>query len=205
VISETEVKAKTDGELLEIWANQISYVADMVTWVKAEIERRHLDTSGLHVITEEERKKVEKVSSDLSVVRFYGLGEPLLGLSLVFGALELKSEAVFVTGLAVGTLLIAHTVSIWTGKRWAFTFGAIVWSFITAVNILWLILDGLAIATLAWSSGRAMFGSDQPSRFLLLWLIVLALATLVSGGIALTFNRLRKRKIVGDVLKAVEI
>lgn len=65
-----EVKAKAASELLEIWANQNDYVAEMVTLVKAEIERRNLYTRNIHVFTVEEKKKREEEEAAKALSKF---------------------------------------------------------------------------------------------------------------------------------------
>ena len=37
MLKQTDIKDKTDDELLEIWVNQKDYVSDVVEWVRAEI------------------------------------------------------------------------------------------------------------------------------------------------------------------------
>lgn len=128
MISETEVRAKADSELLEIWESQNDYVAEMVTWVKAEIERRNLDTSGICVRSVEEIKEAREISSNLALVRTAALGTALLGLLLIFvGFVNIGGEVeTTIACLAIGALLMVYAAGVWRGKRWAFASGVIV-------------------------------------------------------------------------------
>jgi hypothetical protein len=183
MISQTEVNAKTDGELLEIWANQSDYVAEMVTWVKGEIERRKLDTRGIYVFTVEEKEEAAEASSSRAIVNLATFGQLGLGLLLVFTAGFSSSEQVEarMISLAAGALLIVYAVGVWRGNRWALTSGVIVYTLITAVNMLFTVLAGLAI-----------FGSGKDAQTWLYFLWAVA-STGASTGLALMFNALRKR------------
>jgi hypothetical protein len=189
MISETEVKAKEDSELLEIWANQNDYVAEMVTLVKTEIKRRNLDTSGIHVPTVEEKKEAREASSNFTLARQVAFGTAWGGLLLVCAVLLSRLDpdvnlggTVEITVLAVGVLLIVYAVGVWRGKRWAFASGVFVYTLITAFNILATIVNAVAF-----------FRSDRPGRaaWTLIWG---ATFTFLSGGLALIFNALRKRR-----------
>jgi hypothetical protein len=183
MISQTEVNSKTDGELLEIWANQNDYVAEMVTWVKGEIERRKLDTRGIYVFTVEEKEEAAEASSSRAIVNLVTFGQLGLGLLLVCTAVFSSSEQVEarIISLAAGALLIVYAVGVWRGDRWALTSGVIVYTLITAVNMLFTIVAALAI-----------FGSGKLAEtWLSLFLAVVS--TGASAGLALMFNALRKR------------
>lgn len=82
MITEEQIKAKTDSELLEIWEHQNDYIKEMVTRVKAEIERRNLDTSGIHVDTQEEiekKKETAQTKSDRNWARGTSLLTGVMG------------------------------------------------------------------------------------------------------------------------------
>ncbi len=212
MISETEVKAKTDSELLEIWADQNDYVAEMMAWVKTEIERRNLDTSGTHVFTVEEKEEAAEASSNFTLVRILAFSQVATGLFLICAALWLRREELgpeappggWLVGLdihipmpitlfAVGALLIVFAVGVWRGKRWAFTSGVIVYALITAFNILVTIVNGLAILR-----------SNQPGDAAGPLILGVAM-TAISGTLAWVFNALRKRGGIQDVRKRGEV
>jgi hypothetical protein len=184
MISETEVKAKTDDELLEIWANQNDYVDKVIAWAKAEIERRNLNTSSIYVPTFEEKKEAREASSNFALARFAAIGQAILGLILtclaLFVDIELGETAQIIIG-AVGVLLLVYAVGIWRGKRWALTSGVVVYALITLWNILVTIVYAVAFFKTGGAGGAA-FG-----------FILGILFTFLSGGLALIFNTLRKR------------
>ena len=100
MISEMEVKAKADSELLEIWANQNDYVTEMVTLVEAEIKRRNLDTSSIHGFTVEEMKEEEtaKALPKFTFLHHLTFLEPKIfgwiggGLGCIFGIASLPTS-----------------------------------------------------------------------------------------------------------------
>jgi hypothetical protein len=188
MISETEVKAKSDEELLEIWANQNDYVSQVVEWAKAEIEKRNLDTSGVYVVTLEEKQEAKETLSNVALARFAAFGQAFLGLILIGGALISSASPNMDFGEpweiiigAVGVLLLVYSVGIWKGKRWALTSGVVVYALITLWNILVTAFYAVAIFK-THRQGDAAFG-----------FILAALFTFLSGGLALILNKLRKR------------
>ena len=189
MVSKTEVIEKTDGELLEILANQNDYVAEVVTWVKDEIESRNLDTGGIHVVTVEESEQAAEASSSFAIVRLATFGQGGMGLLLLcialFASRELLEAPARITSFAVGVLLIVYAVGVWRSKRWAFTSGVIVYTLIAASNmVVTLILTGLAVfesGKLGHAAFTFVFGA--------IW-------TGASAGLALMFNALRKRTLL---------
>ncbi|MFZ0818690.1 MAG: hypothetical protein WAM91_01370 [Candidatus Acidiferrales bacterium] len=188
MISETEVKATSDEELLEIWKDQNDYVAQVVAWVKAEIEKRNLDTSGIYVPTLKEKQQARETASNFALARFAAIGQAFLGLVLIGGALissfspdtDFGETWEIIIG-AVGALLIVYAIGVWRGKRWALTSGVVIYSLITLLNISTTIFYGIAFFK-SNEAGGAAFG-----------FILAALFTLLSGGLALILNKLRKR------------
>ena len=199
MVTETEVKEKTDSDLLEIWANQNDYVAEMMTWVKSEIERRNLDTSGVYVFTAEEKKEAVETSSRLIFVHILAFFQAGMGLLLMGGALLSYREQTgpeapigrqpagqgFELGMfAVGALLIVFAVGVWRGRRWAFTAGAVIYSLVAAFSIFNLVTDGLIIFGVV----RSIFFKPDARA-----LILDSAAIVINGTLATVFNALRKR------------
>jgi len=127
MITEEQAKAKTDSELLEIWEHQNDYIEEMVTRVKAEIERRNLDTSGIRVITLEEiekKKEVAETKAERNFARGVALLTGITGLTTLGTASSLSSgERFMVSGY--GLLLVVISFGIWMGKRWGLISGLI--------------------------------------------------------------------------------
>jgi hypothetical protein len=210
MVSETEVRAKTDSELLEIWANQKDYIAEMVTRVNSEIERRNLDISGIHITTAkevEDKKEAAQVSWEVKKARGAALFQGAVGLFMVWVAFYTHSSeellVVPISILAAAMLLIFVAVGVWRGKRWAFTSGVVLYTLATALNILATILTMLAI----WgghkpgdAAGTLLF--RQPD---MIDALQCAIGSVFSGSLALIFNSLRKRSLVQGLRKSGEV
>lgn len=190
MITEGDIRTKSDEELLDIWAKQNEYVPEMIPWVKAEIERRHLDTSRIHVRPSEEIKAEEERESDRDFVRMAARGEGVTGLLLLLVSLVVY-EATPDSGLAIpfgifafGALLIVYAVGVWREKKWAIVSGLVLYSITTIMSAAVTIL-------VVWGAvGRKI---ERP----FLAVAVSLGSVVVSGGIALAFNRLRTRRLEG--------
>jgi len=178
MINEVAVKAKTDGELLEIWEHQTDYVADVVSRVKAEIERRNLDTSGIQVITLEEvekEKEATQAKSDRTWARAMALVNGAVALAGVVGFLRDKSDFI---ALVLALLLTIVSVGVWMRKRWALVSGLILYVLVAVMTIV-----GTVAQVIIRQNGRAI-GELDPSGIGALF---------VSVFMAAVFNSLRKR------------
>lgn len=186
MINEADIKAKTDGELLEIWANQNEYRSEIVEWVKTEIETRRLDTSGIHVRTAEDIKQDTEVSSSFAFVRILAILQVGTGLLLFLAGYSSLKEEGFVGPalLSAGILCIVFAIAVWRGKRWAFVLGFFLYTLNT--------LCGIVATAVALYSGFASFKSVGPGQ--VIWTLVpVACMTIISGFIAVSFNTLRKK------------
>jgi hypothetical protein len=189
MITEEQVKAKTDAELLEIWEHQNDYMAEMVTWVKTEIERRNLDTSGIRVITLEEvekKKEVAETKADRNWARAAAVLTGVTGLVTVGTASSLAGGGrLLVSGC--GLLLVVVSFGIWTGKRWALISGLIFYALAAAGDVSSIVFN--AVMT------RRIYGQSLPPDMNDIWVI------LVSVFMAVVLNSLRKRVRVKAVSK----
>lgn len=181
MITEAQVKAKTDSELLEIWGHQNDYIAEMVTCVKAEIERRNLDTSGIHVITPEEtekKKEEAQTKSDRGWARGTALLIGVTGLATIGNAFSLNGgEQLVVAGL--GLLLLFASVGVWMGKRWGLISGLIFYALGAAGSASDLVFN--AVRT------KRIYGHVRPPDMTDIWV------TIVCVFMAAVLNSLRKR------------
>ena len=109
MITESDVRAKPDDELLDIWANQLEYVQEMIPWVKDEIERRHLDTSHIHVRTPDEIRADEEKESDRNFVRMVTWGQGVFVLLLLS------------VSLCLATFSLSSLFKSWIISKWAQT------------------------------------------------------------------------------------
>jgi hypothetical protein len=116
-----DVKAKTDEELLSIFARQHDYVAGALALVKEEIEARHLDTSQVQAPTAEQLQEAEGARASRSVkrsARFLGFLEFLGAIMLTLAVFSwlvhrwaLLANAIgawVIAGLTVGPALLEH-------------------------------------------------------------------------------------------------
>ena len=77
-----EVKAKAASELLEIWANQNDYVAEMVTLVKAEMRKakslhtQHPRSHSRRKEEEEEEEAAKALSAKFTFLRHLAFLQP---------------------------------------------------------------------------------------------------------------------------------
>jgi hypothetical protein len=181
MITEEQVKAKTDSELLEIWEHQNDYIAEMVTRVKAEIERRDLNTSGIRVITLEEiekKKEVAETKSDRNWARGTALLTGVTGLSTVGAAFSLTSGERLVV-LGWGSLLMVVSFGIWTGKRWGLISGLIFYALAAAGGVLNIVFNAVM--------RQRIYGHFRPPDMNDIWVIF------VSVFMAAVLNSHRKR------------
>jgi hypothetical protein len=181
MITEEQVKAKTDSELLEIWEHQNDYMAEMVTRVKAEIERRNLDTSGIHVSTPEEiekKKEGAQAKSDRNWARGTALLTGVTALSAIGPAFSSASGERFVV-LGLGLLLMVASFGIWMGKRWGLISGLIFYVLAAVGGVLSIVFNTVM--------RQRIYGHFRPPDVNDIWV------TCVSVFMALVLNSLRKR------------
>ncbi len=148
MVTESEVKSKSDSELLEIWEKQNDYIPAMVTLVKSEIDRRNLDTTFIQLPSVHEIQKLSAASSNLRLARVLAIIQLVLGLILAGTALWSRAVPFGVlsyTVLAEGLLLIVIAAGAWRGKQWAFTSGVIVYTLFAAFEIVNTIGKGLGM------------------------------------------------------------
>jgi len=196
MVSEADVQAKSDDELRDVWANQHEYTQEMVSCVKAEIERRHLDISDIHVPTTDEITRQAEVEADRSFVVVVVIGQSLLGffllLAAVAGIVECAKEEfrypgqgpdirLPLCGLALGIVLMAFAVGVWRERRWALFCGLVFYSIVTVWNVAVTIFNVIIIVASPASTTSAY------GRLLMSGALII-----VSGALALSFARLRK-------------
>ena len=182
MITEAEVKAKPENELLEIWANQNDYLPEVVKWVKEEIGRRGLDTSGIHVPTAEEIKEQGEVLRDINSVRILIFFQVCAAAFLIFLVMVSGFEGMLPWVLLFwAILLVVLAMGLWKRKRWAIISGLILQCLATAGNLL-----GTA------STCLMTFQSDKPAQAAG-GVLFAALLTGISATLAVMYNRLRKR------------
>jgi hypothetical protein len=197
MINENDVRSKSDDELLNIWANQNDYVPEIIPWVKDEIDRRHLDTSGIHVRTEDEIKDEEERDSDRSFVQMVSLMQGITGLILLLFTIPMIVErlsenlrnqteelriGIPLVMLILGLLLIIYAIGVWKERKWALLSGLILYSIITIWNIVATTINGLMFFEHSNIKGTAMSFAFSIGF------------TFVSVCLVLAFNRLRKRR-----------
>ncbi|MGB6197997.1 MAG: hypothetical protein WA871_11495 [Candidatus Acidiferrales bacterium] len=209
MVSEAQVRAKTDSELLEIWTNQKDYIIEMVTRVKTEIERRNLDTTGIHVITVEEvekKKAAAQALSEFKQARGAAVFQGALGLFMLwlfFDTFSSDEPLVVPISLIVAALLqIFFAVGVWRRKRWAFTSGVVLYTLITAFNLVGTIVTALDVSgDLKPANAAGTFLFQKPDMVDVLEYVV---ATFLCGSLALIFNSLRKRSRVRAIRSSEE-
>ena len=181
MITEEQVKAKTDSELLEIWEHQNDYIEEMVTRVKAEIERRKLDTSGIRVVTLEEiekKKEVAETKAERNFARGVALLTGITGLTTLGTASSLSSgERFMVSGY--GLLLVVISFGIWMGKRWGLISGLIFYALAAAGGVIGIVFNAVM--------GERIYGHFGPPDMNDILVIF------VSVFMAAILNSLRKR------------
>lgn len=181
MITEEQVKAKTDTELLEIWEHQNDYIAEMVTRVKAEIDRRNLDTSGIRVVTLEEiekKKEAAEAKADRKWARTAAVLTGITGLITVGTASSLTGGGRLLAS-GCGLLLIVVSFGVWAGKRWGLISGLIFYALAAAGGVASIVFD--AVMT------RRLYGRSLPPEMGDVWLILISLF------MAAVLNSLRKR------------
>jgi hypothetical protein len=210
MVSEAQVRAKTDSELLEIWTNQKDYITEMVTRVQAEIERRNLDTSGIHVITIEEvekKKAAAQALSEFKQARAAALFQAAVGLFMLWSSFDTFSSneplVVPISLLVAALLQIFFAVGVWKRKRWAFTSGVVLYTMITAFNLIGTILTALDVSGDLKPANVA--GSFLFQKLDMGDVLEYAIATFVCGSLALIFNSLRKRSRVQAIPSSEEV
>jgi hypothetical protein len=184
----SKLKEKTDDELLEIWQNQITYVPEMVAWTEAEIKRRNLDTTSIHITAERELDEAARVSSAVGLVRFAAITQwfTVIVLVLVAAAGYREFSGIEAILLSLALLLIVLSVGVWERKQWAFTIGTIVYALVTAFNISIMIEGLLRVFTPA----PGVFGPQAVDPIGLVFSIAKVGYT---AAVALAFNSLRKQ------------
>lgn len=125
-----DVKAKTDEELLSIFARQHDYVAGALALVKEEIEARHLDTSQVQAPTAEQLQEAEGARASRSVkrsARFLGFLEFVVSLFFLLpGLASFSRQPVVASGLVfLGAIMLTLAVFSWLVHRWALLANAI--------------------------------------------------------------------------------
>jgi hypothetical protein len=188
VIGEEEVRRKTDDELGEIWVNQVTYVPEMVAWVKAEITRRNLNIDGIHVVTEKELGESARISSASGLIRFVAIFQSLSVVLLVFIALVGFSNIIWIKVilLSIAVLLIVISAGVLTRKKWAFAVGALVYALIASFIIVMTIVGLVRVLM----SAPGILG---PAAISPIGLVLTVIAIVCMSGIALAFNTLRKQ------------
>ena len=191
MIDEAKVKAKSDDELLDIWANQHDYLQEVVLWVKAEINRRQMDVSGFHVPTPDEIKAERRDGRNLGWVVFFTAMLDLMCIGIFLFALNERDTNVLTLSFGgMGIFLIFLIRGLWAQKRWAIVGASIIWFIVTLWNV---IFTGLAAS--AFDRCRAA-GVDADEA--LLYFVINAFKTLFSGVIAYTLIRIFQRRSAAD-------
>jgi len=195
MVTEAEIRAKTDEELLSMLAEQHGYLPEVVTWVKGEIERRQLDTSGVHVHTQDEMKEEEEMESDRDFVRMVSYIQGALGIFLLaLGVPAIIDELteyfryqteldIFgnLVVLLVGMLLTIYAIGVWRENKWAIISGLILYLIASISNIIATTIYGWAF--LSGDGTLIRFG----------WA---GAVTFISICLFFAFNRIRKSRIV---------
>ena len=191
MVTENDIRAKADEEILSMWAAQHDYIPKVVEWVNTEIDRRQLDTSGIHVRTMDEIEEEMERESDRNFVRMFSFLQGVSGIFLlVFGIFsiieqlnEIEPEIVGpLIMLLVGLLLTIYAIGVWKEKKWAIISGLILCLIASISNAAFTIIIGLGFL-----SGYATFISFGWS---VAW-------TFISICLLLAFNRMRKSKKAG--------
>lgn len=194
MINDADIRAKTDAELLDIWANQTDYVGEVVEWVRQEIERRSLDVGAIHVRTAEEVNQERELSDTLRIVRGLTAVQAVGGIVFLAVALSILREnpsnhldqteqhqslGLPALLLGIGVLFIVYAIGVWRRKRWALVSGFVVYSLATIFNLLGVIFVGFVLFT-SKRSGVSVF------------LVLSLLDTMLTASLASMFNQLRK-------------
>ena len=190
MVNEDGVKAMPDSGLLDIWENQHEYVAQMVSWVRAEIDRRGLDTNQLQVRTPDDIKKDLALESNVDFVRMVACLQGLAGAILFFiSAAGLKDIATGQAGflelvpalitLLVSIAILIFAVGVWKRWRWAIYLGLGWWALSTVLN-------AFALCESLFELSRNRSGER------LTLLIAAAVGLVISFGLAAAFNSIRK-------------
>ncbi len=194
MVTETDIRAKADEELLGMWTEQYGYIPEVVGWVKAEIERRQLNTSGIHVRTADEMKEEEERESDRNFVRMVSYmqgacGVFLLALGVPVILEELTAYYRYQTELDIASnlvillialLLTIYAIGVWRENRWAIISGLILYLIASISNIIAAIIYGLAF--LRGGGTLVYFGGAVALTF-------------ISISLVFAFNRIRKSRL----------
>ena len=194
-LPENDIKAKADDELLSMWAEQIGYLPEVVRWVRAEIEKRQLDTSAIHITTEDEIGEKEERESDSNFVRMVSFIQGVGGVFLLVLAIpeiteqlnayyRYRAELDITTPLVMllfGLLLIIYAIGVWIENKWAIITGLIFYLILSTLNIVSTITYGLAL----------LIGRVTSARYLA---YAVAL-TCINVGLVFAFNRIRKSQL----------
>src|SRR5579859_67355 len=144
----TTVNSKTDSELLDIWAYQADYIAEMVTVVREEIERRQLDTSGIRVRSADELDHDRQVAQAHRTFRSMAFRQIGLGILVVLFAFFSELPAL----LLVVAPIILWAVGTWERRRWAIVAG---FFFYSTVAVLAILVSVLNVVEIFMSQGKA--------------------------------------------------
>jgi len=148
MIQASDLKAKTDNELLQIWRDQVDYREDVIAWVKDEIAQRSLDTSAVHVDTLDEKLQSEKSAGTFNWLLLVATLQAVAGFAIIVLALSGISKmdrssgerglalAMSILPISIGALLIAIAVGVAKRRKWAFTAAMVVWTFSAALYTL---------------------------------------------------------------------
>ncbi len=174
---EADVRSKEDSELLDIWTNQGDYRGDVVEWVKAEIGKRQLDISHVHVRTAEEAAKDREARDTRQLLRRGALGNAGLGVLALFVSRFTDDLVGLAIWLAIGLILIIFAIGLWTHQRWALFGGLVFYALATIFN---------CTVTVA-NASRVLKGEDAsgPLAFSVVGIVL-------SATFAWWFNALRK-------------
>jgi hypothetical protein len=192
MVTENDIRAKADEEILSMWAAQHDYIPEVVELVKVEIDRRQLDTSVIHVRTMDEIEEEMKIESDRNFIRMFsflqgagGIFLLVIGISDIQEQLnEIEPELVGpLIMLLVGLLLIIYAISVWKEKKWAIISGLILCLIASISNAVFTIIIGLG------------FLIGYATLISLVWSIAW---TFISICLLLAFNRMRKSKKAGE-------
>jgi hypothetical protein len=196
VVTEADVKTKTNEELLDIWKNQHGYIPELVTWVKTEIDRRQLDITHIHVQTSDEFKQELQISNEVYFVRYLSIFQIVIGGAIVLFSIfavypllfHLEDISLMIVPLVIfiiGSLILYFGISLIRIKKWACYTGGIFYCILAVLNLV-----------RCMDVGRYFLKGVRVSVHFPFMNI---LALFVCGGIALALFRIQK----GNVLDAI--